>query len=93
MCRAPLTEFEPVGVTMTMAIDGTEVSRGTGAACLGDPLIALQWLAETARSLGEPLRSGQIVLSGALGPMASISTACTASADIGALGTVTIDFA
>ncbi|MEV6322851.1 fumarylacetoacetate hydrolase family protein [Nocardia sp. NPDC051787] len=70
--RLSLDEFEPREVAMTMAIDGEVVSTGTGSACLGDPLNALAWLAGTARDLGDPLRAGEIVLSGALGPMAPL---------------------
>ena len=64
-----LEDFEPREATMTMAVDGIVVSTGSGAACLGDPLLALAWLARTARDLGAPLRAGEVVLSGALGPM------------------------
>lgn len=67
--RLDLAAFKPAEVAMTLAVDGEVVSTGTGAACLGDPLNALTWLARTAVAVGDPLRAGQVVLSGALGPM------------------------
>ncbi len=70
--RLSLDEFEPREIVMNMAIDGEIVSTGTGSACLGDPLNALAWLARTARDFGAALRAGEIVLSGALGPMAPL---------------------
>lgn len=90
--RRTLAEFEPIDVTMSMTIDGVEVSTGTGAACLGDPLNALAWLARTARDYGEPLRAGQVVLSGALGPMRDVPAGATVTADIGGIGSVTAVF-
>jgi 2-keto-4-pentenoate hydratase len=90
--RLTLDEFEPVEVSMTLQLDGTEVSSGNGAACLGDPLIALSWLARTARDLGDPLRAGQVVLSGALGPMVATPPHSVVSADLGPLGSVTAAF-
>ncbi|HNP56222.1 fumarylacetoacetate hydrolase family protein [Gordonia sp. UBA7599] len=67
-------DVAPVDVSMSMTINGDVVSTGNGAACLGDPLKALLWLAQTARDLGQPLTAGQVILSGALGPMASLAT-------------------
>jgi 2-keto-4-pentenoate hydratase len=63
-----LDDIEPRDVVMSLTINGEERSAGTGAACLGDPLEALRWLAVQAHRFGDPLRAGQIVLSGALGP-------------------------
>ncbi|MCC3332204.1 2-keto-4-pentenoate hydratase [Nocardia abscessus] len=90
--RRSLDSFTPVSVQMQMAIDDCTVSTGTGAACLGDPLRALTWLAHTARDFGQPLRAGQVILSGALGPMATIDTAGTVRAEITDLGSVTTTF-
>jgi len=89
---APLERFEPVEAEMTMTLDGEVVATGAGAACLGDPLRALAWLAETARELGDPLRAGQVVLSGALGPMRPVGTGAEVVADITGLGTVRAHF-
>jgi 2-keto-4-pentenoate hydratase len=63
-----LDELEPREVTMSLTINGEERSAGTGAACLGDPLEALRWLAVQAQAFGDPLRAGHLILSGALGP-------------------------
>ncbi|SFI16366.1 2-keto-4-pentenoate hydratase [Nocardioides psychrotolerans] len=63
-----LDDFSPVDVVMSLKINGEERSSGTGAACLGDPLEALRWLAVQAFRFGDPLRAGHLILSGALGP-------------------------
>lgn len=86
--QLPLTAFEPRETTMRMYADDVLVSEGDGAACLGDPLDALLWLARTARDYGDPLRAGQVVLSGALGPMVSVAAGVTVRAEISGLGTV-----
>jgi 2-keto-4-pentenoate hydratase len=90
--RRTLAEFEPAEVTMSMTLDGTEVSAGTGAACLGNPLNALAWLARTAREFGEPLRAGQVILSGALGPMRAITPGDHVAVTISGLGSVSATF-
>ncbi|NUW46625.1 2-keto-4-pentenoate hydratase [Nonomuraea rhodomycinica] len=90
--RRTLDEFDPVDVAMSMSIGGEEVSTGTGAACLGDPIEAVVWLARMARDLGEPLRAGQVVLSGALGPMRPVAAGDTVTATLSGLGTVTVRF-
>jgi 2-keto-4-pentenoate hydratase len=88
-----LEQIRPVDVTMTLERDGEVVSTGTGAACLGDPLVAVQWLARTAAALGQPLRAGEIVLSGALGPMVPVTPGERYVARISGLGEVQATFA
>jgi 2-keto-4-pentenoate hydratase len=90
--RKGLDAFDPAAVEMTMSIDGEAVSTGNGAACLGDPINAVVWLARQARELGNPLRAGQVILSGALGPMRPVTPGATVTATISGLGSVSVSF-
>lgn len=90
--RHPVHDLDLAGVTMTLTADGRTVSHGTGRACLGDPLNAVVWLAETCRSLGLPLRAGEVVLSGALGPMTPVEADTTYRAELSELGSVAVPF-
>jgi len=91
--EARLDSFDPVAVQMRLLQDGSEVASGTGAACLDNPLIALQWLARAAAGLGEPLRAGEVILSGALGPMVPVIPGSRYEATISGLGNVHAQFA
>jgi 2-keto-4-pentenoate hydratase len=73
---------------MDARLNGRTVSVGSGVACLGHPLKAAYWLAKTMARLGQPLRAGDVVMSGALGPMFTFKTADELSIDFGGLGRV-----
>jgi 2-keto-4-pentenoate hydratase len=72
---------------MVLEINGKVASLGAGAACLGHPLNAVQWLARTLVARGEPLRAGDVLLSGALGPMVALTPGDEVRTRIGGLGT------
>jgi len=72
---------------------GEVVSAGTGASILGHPLAAVAWLAAAVRDHGRPLRAGEVVLSGSLGPMVAVAPGDAFHADITGIGQVSAVFA
>jgi 2-keto-4-pentenoate hydratase len=90
--EAALADVDLIGCAMTLYVDGSPASTGTGRDCLGDPLLALQWLARTALQFDQPLRAGEIVLSGALGPMVPVTVGTAVTATICGLGDVACRF-
>lgn len=84
----PLRKIDVRALPMVMLVNGDEVSSGSGAACLGNPLHAARWLADTMSRRGAPLRAGDVVMTGALGPVHSIAEGDEVVAEFGDLGTV-----
>lgn len=76
------------GIGMRLRVNGRVASVGTGAACLGHPLRAAYWLARTMAGRGQALRAGEIILSGALGPMVPVRSGDLVQVELGALGRV-----
>jgi 2-keto-4-pentenoate hydratase len=90
--EVPLDGLDLASAGMQMLRNDAVVSTGTGSACLGHPLNALAWLASTAAAYGDPLRAGDIVLSGALGPMMPVRPGDTFTAEIDGLGDIAVSF-
>jgi len=82
----PLLGLGLEGAAMAMTVNGEAASTGVGAAALGNPLNAAAWLARTLAGRGEPLKAGDILLAGALGPMVALNPGDHVRADVGGLG-------
>ena len=65
---------------------------GHGKNVLGDPRIALTWLANELRQLGVTLRAGQIVTTGTCHPPLPIQSGDLFEADFGSIGRVSVRF-
>ena len=77
---------------MVLEVNGKVASLGAGAACLGHPLNAAAWLARTLSQMGHGLHAGDIVMTGALGPMVALRPDDKVKATIGGLGTCRFEF-
>jgi 2-keto-4-pentenoate hydratase len=77
---------------MVLTKNGKEVSYGVTAACMGNPLEATLWLVRKMIEIGHPLKAGDIVLSGALGPMVEVSAGDSIKVEISGFESFTVDF-
>ena len=65
---------------------------GHGKNVLGDPRVALAWLANELSGLGLTLRAGEVVTTGTCHPPLAIASGDRVEADFGALGKVSVGF-
>ena len=79
--------------TVQLRHNGAVAAEGQGDACLGNPAIAVAWLAEALTRFGGGLRAGDLVMSGALAKMLPAEPGSAFTADFGALGKVAVSFA
>ena len=87
----------PVGLTLaaltlTLTVNGETVGEGTGAASLGDPALAVAFLANRLAGEAEGLDAGHVVLSGALAPVHTLAPGDHVRVAVEALGEVSLHF-
>lgn len=88
----PAAEVDPKSIDFVahpvrLLVDGEEVTSGTGADALGDPRMALAWIANNHALQGAALQAGDIVTTGVCGQPSAIKPGDRVIADFGALGT------
>lgn len=77
---------------MAMSRGGDTVATGSGAACMGHPLNAAVWLARALAAAGRPLAEGEVLLTGALGPIVAPGPGDVFECRIAGLGSVRAAF-
>jgi 2-keto-4-pentenoate hydratase len=90
--KKPLAGLDLYTCGMALEVNGALASLGAGAACLGHPLEAAAWLVRTLSAAGESLYAGDVVLTGALGPMVALKPGDLVEAKIGGLGRVSFSY-
>ena len=79
-------------VGMTLEKNGAVVATGAGAAALGNPLVAVAWLANTLGELGMSLKAGEVILSGSLAAMLPVQAGDNLRMSLGGVGSATVRF-
>ncbi|MFB5189776.1 2-keto-4-pentenoate hydratase [Alicyclobacillus fastidiosus] len=71
-----------------LKVNGQIVQTGAGAAVVGNPALAVAWLANKLSSLGTTLKTGDIILSGAVSAAVPVASGDHVSLTFGRLGRV-----
>ena len=81
-----LTEVDLQRARMELKKNGEVVSKGKAGNSMDSPINALLWLANKMSELGNPIKAGSIILTGALGPTVDLSPGDQLEATIDGLG-------
>lgn len=90
--RLSLDEVDLPSVRMVLYKNGEVVGEGRGSAVLGDPAVAVAWLANRLWGYGVALKAGEVILSGAFSAAPEAAKGDVFTADFGDAGSVTARF-
>jgi 2-keto-4-pentenoate hydratase len=85
---APWRQVDLAAHTLTARRNGAFVAEGRGANALGDPRIALAWVANELTRYGEHLRAGDVVTTGTCVVPFALARGDRIQVDFGAIGKV-----
>ena len=90
--RVKPDELDLKGIDATLTINGEQVAAGRSDAVLGDPTIAVAWLANKVASFGVRLEAGHVVLPGSCTRAYDVKPGDQVVADFAGLGSVSLRF-
>jgi 2-keto-4-pentenoate hydratase len=76
----------------SLTLNGTEIESGSGSAVMGDPAVAVAWLANAVAGFGTEILPGQFVMSGSFTSAAFVHQGNRAATTISGLGSVSVTF-
>jgi 2-keto-4-pentenoate hydratase len=88
--QVPLRELDLPSLGMALSRNGEVMVTGSGAACMGNPLNAVVFLANTLAKHDRFLLAGEVILSGSLGPMISMKAGDFYDCEIWKLGRISV---
>ncbi len=80
--------FDPANLGFVMRKNGQVVSTGTGANVLGSPLTAVAWLANKLGQMGNAIKGGEVVLTGAATPPVAVAAGDVVQLSVDRIGEV-----
>jgi 2-keto-4-pentenoate hydratase len=90
--RVKPDELDVAAIDATLDINGARVAEGTSGAVLGDPTIAVAWLANKVASFGVRLQAGHVVLPGSCTRAYDVKPGDDVVATFTGLGSVSLTF-
>jgi 2-keto-4-pentenoate hydratase len=85
-------ELDLTGIDATLTINGDQVAAGRSDAVLGNPAIAVAWLAQKVASFGVRLEAGHVVLPGSCTRAYDVRAGDQVVAEFAGLGSVSLSF-